>query len=776
MITLSVAPPALSSDLLSLYYARDPLLENLPVLVFYGPCTVGNVTHNSSRIQAHIYSLAGFQSFPRLTIAPSSPLYAAVNHLPSDQQGDEVSRGLAVALLSYFAGLSKEMKATLRIRVASQRTNRLAPMMFDEMHAGDLAAGMEHLEDCTVLADFVMSALPARGLSWADMDVVLPRGTIHRVSAADEQDTVPQYDEAGLPLNNYGEYTSIIESLGSPAFLPTTKLQRAPSRPLTHSKSKVLSKDEKISLRRELCELIDTENNYIGKIKELADTVAVGFRQKCDTDVVKMIFPDSLHEIVKINGDFYREIQSILDETENEAIRDIEGNNGSGNDLGSPVTQGRRRDPTGATHVAKALLRCFPKFMNPYQEYLRASTHFPNVIGNISGDPSSDVFAYLQSFGEQRLRSALIEPVQRLPRYSLLIDNVVSLLPASHSALSYLLKARDIVTDICALDTPITTDITRSTRTLKNLVEAWPLSLSPKGRLVTAVDVVELQPPYSSNAGGSNAIVLLFVDIVVILRPCGATPVSARGIIAEIDRPTPPINSFWPSESGSDKNLIFHEAYDPFDLSFLESEDSQSILMMVLGETAPILSSTSTATRVNSKVYSLLGPYHGKVARFSEEVVKARIESRYPESVRDSEKWALRSLNPSAESLGFLVVLSEDEADKAASIARALCPVQVTVDGSSNTKAMLSRGRHTIVAACITTIDAGTYRLVTEGADGTSFTDSCSTENLTDVLLARCKQLCIDQSSKLTKRSGKSHSATKSAAEIDFTSVSYIVQ
>ena len=738
MITLSEAPSALCSGHLTLYCSRDALLDNLPVFVFYGPSTIGNVTHNSSRIQAHIYSLAGFQSLQRLTIAPSSPLYAAVNHLPADQQGDEISRGLAVSLLSYFASLSKEMKTFLRDRVAQRRPNRVAPMMFDEMHAGDLAAKMELVDESRDTADFVMSSLSTRVLSWVDMDVILPFGSIQRISTTDGQDMIPQFDDTGLPLYHFGQYNAIVESLGLPAFIPTSKLQRAPSRPTAHNKNKSLSKDQKVALRRELCELVDTESNYLQKVNDLVYSISIDFRQNCALDAVEALFPESLSRILEVNQEFYNEVQSILEETENEAIRDIEGNNAGGDDLGSPVTQGRRRDPTGALHVAKALLRWFPKFMDPYQEYLRVSADFPSVIGRILETTSSKAARYLQQFGEQRLRSILIEPVQRLPRYSLMIDNVVALLPTSHPALSTLLRARDIITTICALDRSANADATRSAKILRNLIKDWPMSFCPKGRLVTAIDTVELDPPYASTSEGSTILLLLFTDFLVVVRKHNGASLSARGIIAEMDRPASSY-AFPSSITDSDKTLSFHEAFDLFDLRFTESEEGRLAHMAIQGETAPILSSASTTSHQSTKIYSLYAPYEGKAARFCEEVAKARIEGRFPEAVRDGGKWALRSISPSDESLGIFVTLSEGESGISPFVSHNSCQICLSIDGSIDTQALLRQGRSTNIAGCIKTIGHDLYQVDTEGADGNCFADHCSSQDLIDVLLARGK-------------------------------------
>lgn len=775
MITLSAAAPALSSSNLALYYAKDALLEDFPIVVFYGPSTTGNSTQNSSRIQAHIYSLAGFQTFPRLTVAPTSPLYAAVNHLATEQQGDEICRGLAVSLLKYFAGLPKAMKTSLRDRVATRRPNRAAPMMFDEMHAADLAATMVEVEDRLETANYVMSALSTQVLSWVDMDVVLPPGTIQRAKSSDGEDNTPLFDNDGLPLYHYGQYTSIVESFGSAAFLPTSKLQRAPSRPTAHNRSRILSKDQKISLRREMCELVDTESSYTGKIHNLVQSIAADFRQIARPDVVNGLFPESLNRILETNQRFYEDIQAVLDETENEAINDIEGNTNSESELGSPITQGRRRDPTGTLHFAKALLKWFPKFMGPYQDYLRASTEFSNMISQSLVDPSSAIFKHLHDFGEQRLRSALIEPVQRLPRYSLLIDNMVNLLPASHPALSSLLKARDVITDICALDTQLSGDVARSAKTLRNIVSDWPATFSPSGRLITAVDVLELTPPYATSGEGTSGIILLFADSIVLLQKTGNNSLSARGILAEADRPTTPTNAFLSSSLSLDRDLKFSGAFDLSQLRFSESESGHLIRMTLFGGTTGNVN-TSRHSQSLTKVFIALGPYESKAARFSEDVVKARIESRFPDASRDSGKWALRSINPSQGTLGVLIALLEDQSGNTADLTQGQCQIRLYVDASKETNSIVAQGHGTEIAASIATLGSGSYRLDTEGIDGTCFTDTCTSENLLSVLIRRSRSnvaLCLIL---LKYTSGKSCSSSEPASKSSRHPVTDILQ
>ncbi len=747
MVVISPALPALSLDTLSLYYCKDALLEDLPIFVFYGPSTTGNSTHNSSRVQAHIYSLAGFQTFPRLTISPTSPLYVAVNHLPAEQRGDETCRGLSVSLLSYFAAIPKAMKNSLSELEASRRPNHLPPAMFDEMHAGDLAARMVKIEDARETTDFIASALSPRGVSWVDMDVLLPAKTIERFVSSEGPEPKPLFGDDGLPLFHYGLYTSLINNIGTPAFLPTSRLKRAPSRPTAPSKRRSLTKNQKVSLRQEMCELLDTEERYISKLQDLVRGIETEFR-KLHTDafgnvrsngqVINQLFPESLHRILKTSTHFYDELQDILQATENEAIGDIEDVPGLNAEHGTKIIDGRKRDPTGTTSFAKALLRWFPDFMSPYQDYMRASMNFPRILNEALQDQTSVFVQQVHEFGEQRLRSILIEPVQRLPRYSLFIDNMINLLPASHSALITLLKARDIITDICALDTG-TSDGTRIVSCLTSLISTWPKSLSPRGRLITAVDVVEIGPPYTSTDEGQGGILLLFPDTIVLLQKLHGRAMSARGILAEVDRPVVPASMADNTKLNTDKSLIFSSALDLPDLRFDESEDGR--LVFLTGHDRPsagIQYHKSNARHLQpfAKVLALLSPYERKAARLSEEVAKARIEGRFSETIRESDKWALRTINASPDTLGVLAAVLEDDLADASQV---LSRIRVFIDTAKTPKSIITRNVGVDIVACITPLDLGRCRLNFESIDGTRVTEDTTEENLGSVLAKTCK-------------------------------------
>ena len=736
MVTITSVVPALSPETVSLYYTEDALLQNLPVLVFYGPSTTANSTLNSSRIQAHVYSLAGFQSFARLTVAPTSPVYAAVHHLPTEKQGDEICRGLAVGLLSYFADIPKSTKEVIRELVARRRPNGLAPAMFDEMHAGDLAAKMVKVDQPKEAIAYLMAALAPQVVSWIDVDVVLPQGTIERSMSGELGDQEPSVGDDGLPLYQYGPYTSLINSLGSPTFLPTSKLKRAPSRPTVNSKNKLLTKEQKISLRREMCELLDTEKRYIDKLGEVVHSIAKDFsvnnRDFGAVDIVRKLFPDSLDGILTANTAFHDEIEKVLEETEDEAIQDIEIEPTS--HISSLTSKSRKRDPTGATAFAKTLLQWLPKFTLPYQEYMRSSAELSTTLsGAHQMDPS--LSAQIQEMGEQRLRSALIEPVQRLPRYSLLIDNMVALLPSSHPAMSSLLKAKDVITEICALDHGGSTDSNRAVACLRSLVEKWPADLSPHGRLVLAVDIAELDPPYSDISSGQAGILLLFPETCVLLHKRDISALSARGIVAEVERP------IMRSDNPGDRtggNLVFSCALPLSELHVSHSENGH---IMWLGcSDSTLLDKSASASPAISKVIALLSSYEGKAVRLSEEIGKSRIEGRHHESLRESDKWTLRAIDPLSQNLGLLAAIFENGPPDD-SRSRIPSNVRINIGAPTSTKLILAASESINIAVSVNSLGNDAYRVDCRHVDGHAFTDTANVQEIPKLLLRICKYI-----------------------------------
>lgn len=741
MATIPPPPTLTLADLpleqLSLYHVVDSCLAS--VFVFYGAVSTANATVSSSRIQAHIFTPAGFHSYPRITVSPAAPVYAAVNHLPREKQGDEVCRGLAVSMLRYFAELSDPVKHRLTAVARIGKPGGKAPKMFDEMHAADLANRMTKVDDPSEIIQDIRSAYQERKVSWIDIDVVLPTGTIqpfHRRESAGS-------DLDGGQNPQYGPYTPLIEALGDPMFLPTSRLKRAPSQPTNVSKSRLFARSQKEALRLTMCELVDTEERYVAKLYSLVHEVAEEFRQKAmsrgpssnspDEAALAALFPPCLNEILDVNLGFLDDIRQVLDETEKDAMTDI------GQDTELPSNHRAlpkdRMDPLGALAFARALFQWLPQFSQPYGDYMRAHTGFAQTLNQFMRDKNSSFSKRVYETGEQRLRSLLMEPVQRLPRYSLLIDTMTSNLPLVHPAVRTLLKARDVVKDICALENNSPSSHAQSLRRLEELVNGWPAKTFPEGRLITAVDFNEITSPYrleTQPSGHSAGIMLLFKNCLVLLAKPAESRATARGVLADIDNAASSTSdmsmSLPPSELQVVQVLEFHR------VRCMQSACGR-ILFIV-----PI-SANSTTSEISAGgdllALELASTYEGKASRLAEEISKARIEGRFPESEREGGKWTLRSPPTGAPSnVGILACVCEDGQSPALNQVQA-SPIRVVFDTTKATGAQMLKSSNLEVIVSISPPTGDQYRLDIDSVIGSASTDLVTVESFVPTLSRR---------------------------------------
>ncbi|CUS10120.1 unnamed protein product [Tuber aestivum] len=582
MASLSSPPPHLAHC--TPYCTSDPVLGH--VLVFFNPHSSSSPA-SVSRIEAHMLTCAGLQSYSKLTLSPSSPLYAAVNHLPPQKQNQEVYRGLAIAVLKYFSELPKTVKETI---LKSKKNNVLPSgeaqaVAFDEMHAGDLAARLKELELESLLGD-LNSALAERFLTWLDVDLVL------RSPANVESDAVPEAAE------------KLLELFGVPTHLPFTKLKRAQSRPAS-ARPRPL-KDSAEGIERELEQLRITEASYVGKLQDLLVNLVRPLRSRASQRKgdggfpngrdLEALFPPSLDRILELNMAFLQEVEK-----------------------------------GGLPDVADCCLRRFPDFKESYEEYIQASSEFPQLLAKFARDRHSSFSKRIQLAGEQKLRSMIIEPVQRLPRYTLLIDSIIGLLAFDDPSLPKLVDAREIITEICSLQSSDKDERSKTTKRLQSIVVSWPPSLRLPGRLITAFDFLDVLPPFNDKT--SEAIpstILLFPDRLLILRRPKYTSMQARAIMAEVDKPG---GGGGMSNYGSGTkreglgcDLQFAGWADLADVKFAESDKGDVIWMTLARDLRD--SWDVRAGGMGIRRLRLLNAYEGRATKLTEDIVKARLEGR----------------------------------------------------------------------------------------------------------------------------------------------------
>lgn len=579
MASLSSPPPQLSHC--TPYCTSDPVLGH--VLVFYNPLS-STSSSAASRIEAHILTCAGLQSYPKLTLSPSSPLYAAVNHLPLQKQTVESYRGLAIAVLKYFSELPKAIKEKiLRSKSNLPQNGEGQAVAFDEMHAGDLAARLKEVEMEGLVGD-LMPALSERFVSWLDVDLVVKSPGGGEVEGGMSEGT--------------GE---LLDCFGDPTHLPFTKLKRAASRPASVRPN---VKINAAALERELEELRFTEANYVAKLRDLMDNLVIPLRsrltqKKGDNGFpsgrdLETLFPPCLDKILEVNTIFLAEVEK-----------------------------------GGIEEVGKCCLKRFPNFKDCYAEYLRASPEFSHLLGKFAKDKHSSFSKRVQQTGEQKLRSLIIEPVQRLPRYTLLIDNMVNLLPLDHPSLVTLMEAREIITEICSLQSSDTDERSQTTKRLQSIIISWPSTLKSASRLITGIDFLDVLPPFNdATAEALPSTMLLFSDRVVILRRPKTTSMQARAIMAEIDRPGGAMGNAGSGgkREGLGCDLQFAGWMDLADVRIAESDDGEVVWMTLSRDLKD--SWDVRAGGMGLRRMRLLNAYEGRATKFAEEVVKAKLERR----------------------------------------------------------------------------------------------------------------------------------------------------
>jgi RhoGEF domain len=459
---------------------------------------------------------------------------------------------------------------------------------------------------------------------------------------------------------------------------------------------------------------------------------------------LEKLFPRSADKVLQVNSAFMQELRKVMDESEEDAIQDMEAPTVGfvGSKLG---TAARTKDPSGALAMARLFLEWFPKFTDCYQDYIRASQHFPQLLNSFLDQQSSFRQRIMQK-GDQTIRSILIEPVQRLPRYSLLIDQIVGCLPIIHPALQPMLKARDIITNICSMDDPLPEKPHVASR-LRNMVESWPLDLEPQGRLVLAADFIELAAPFKSPATGDPdraGIFLLFSDCIVILKK--KTPKwIGRDLIREIDKPSAAglLVSMTNAAGGPASYELAFTGWHPLaDVRFTESADGKLVWMTSTQEMKGAHAGDYvTSTAVTSRCFLLRESFEAKASKWSEELVKARVEGRFAEAEREDATWTLRSVRMQDNNLGLYASVFQEGVDHLVEGRREPAPVRVIVDHERGTKGAPVGHYGVEIVVNLSSNDLKRVSMVSVALSGKQYADDVALEDFLPALSRRSEAL-----------------------------------
>ena len=233
---------------------------------------------------------------------------------------------------------------------------------------------------------------------------------------------------------------------------------------------------------------------------------------------------------------------------------------------------------------------------------------------------------------------------------------------------------------------------------------------------------------------------LLFSEALVLLHKADENALSARGIIAEVDRPVVSSIAAQTPNASLDEGLLYQAAMELATLQLTESQANH--LIWVTYSKDPALragqqQSTPDILQTSTKVFSLLGAYERKSTRFCEEVTRARMEDRYPETVRESDKWAVRTVSTSFENLSILAAIWEANSGVNV-VAHGLSRSRISVDKEKSARMVLAENIELDIVACVTALERGVYRLNIECVNGESSTDDTTGEHLSALLVHKC--------------------------------------
>jgi hypothetical protein len=420
-----------------------------------------------------------------------------------------------------------------------------------------------------------------------------------------------------------------------------------------------------------MCEVVDTEERYVSKIYDLVHNVVQEFQHKArsksvsssspDETALAVLFPPCLNEILEVNMGFLEVIRQILENTEHEAIADLAQDTDLQTSASSRIQSRQGKDPMGTIAFANALIEWFPRFSTPYADYMKAHTGFTQTLNSFLKDDKTSFSRRVYETGEQKLRSLLMEPVQRLPRYSLLIDAMTNNIPSVHPSVRLFLKARDIIKEICSLDTPANTDYMRSLRHLMSMVEFWPPSVVPQGRLINAIDSFEVLPPYRTgdqDPSNNSIMMLLYKNCLVLLSRTPGSIMTARGLLSEVENQAAAVTAGDKPLSQPNPQFRFIRSFDLATLFCLTSSNGDILYLMPSNTHS---TGALGSTQLTPQALQLSGMYEGRASRLIEEIFKAKIEGRFSEKERENAKWTLRSPTVTPGGLGILAPVFEED-------------------------------------------------------------------------------------------------------------------
>ncbi|KAG5519304.1 hypothetical protein PMAC_001929 [Pneumocystis sp. 'macacae'] len=454
-------------------------------------------------IHSHVFTCCGPLSLPLITPEDQDSLHVVVSHLPYNCRSKSF-QVIAMVILQYFifipSHVKKEVLRQYNMSVGNSEQHRR--IAFDEMHAGDIAGHCQLLK-LLDLSSILCSMLKRRKCVSFNVDVILP------------------------------------DDLGStPLFSKLRETSEQKPKDFSFEKTIVHNPEHDKKRISILNEILQTEQNYINRLRHLILDYVLPLRTQAKTSKnpplglydVNRMFPLSLNDIISVNSAFLQDFMK--------AKTDLE------------------KADSCVTH--------FSQFKKVYAKYLELSVDFESILRHNLRNPKFRDFVDTQKYKAERnisVRELIMEPVQRIPRYSLFLENIISNTHPESPALAPFQKALSIVKDIAQMKIMEAEEKSKLFRKLMGYVSGFPPELISNSRyFVTAIDAIEILPPYVNSSSKIYCTLLLFSDCLVILKK--SSHVSVAELISNDNETSPSKfqskqNSFKFVNSTSRKDILF---------------------------------------------------------------------------------------------------------------------------------------------------------------------------------------------------------------------------
>ncbi|EPY49681.1 RhoGEF Gef2 [Schizosaccharomyces cryophilus OY26] len=168
-----------------------------------------------------------------------------------------------------------------------------------------------------------------------------------------------------------------------------------------------------------LFELMRTESTYVTRLRHLLNDYVLPLRTSAKSSKkliglyeINTLFPPNLAKLIQINSTFLDEIEAIMAE--------LDEDTDSADDITDDFD----------LRMATCLWNHFQVFAQHYPRYLEQSNDFGEVLNTASKNPKFLDFIDRIKIKENRnvsLSQLIMEPVQRIPRYFLFLEQIITL-------------------------------------------------------------------------------------------------------------------------------------------------------------------------------------------------------------------------------------------------------------------------------------------------------------------------------------------------------------